>query len=375
MASEQKSGYQLSWDQIHLPPQPHPAGFETRVSWQADQIDHSSNWRGVEVLSTSDSPEFLSKALASAVQKNRAGDGSITSDLSRALTQTSYWNDLAFGKDLSKSRLNGDPVVIAALDQHIGKTHELADTFIEWYPELAKTFERQLKHAVAEGYIPTEVLKRVEPALRYTSFKITDGLEWEVADIDAVGEYTPERDTITLSSVAIAAGYTWWTTKLFTHEIMHKLSGMTILTDERYVKRLGMADSITEKRSHDWLNEALTEHNAQTLINDDFDTVEPKLRYPDSQTYADERSLLARLIDCSEGNLDIKLFNGAYFEDNNAGEDGKVTAPARRALMRAMRNAYGPGALHKIDRLVNEYGAEFAWSCIRPGYISAPLKD
>lgn len=159
---------------------------------------------------------------------------------------------------------------------------------------------------------------------------------------------------------------------LLTHEFYHVLSGYTALIDQadeagKTVKqqRLGVG-FIGERKTDDgkkewwerfrWLNEAITD----TLAVGHLDIFGSEHLYDD--VYVDDRALLQTIynevasydeVDYEEKREAIRQkVLAAYFENfgSETGADSRI--PAWKAMIAALREAYGPGVLLALDETV-----------------------
>lgn len=141
------------------------------------------------------------------------------------------------------------------------------------------------------------------------------------------------------------------------HEILHALSGQTVLqkrmyketeTDEELknshasyeVQRIGMR--IIRDNQFQWLNEGITELLAQEVYP-------LPTSYP-YQIYPDEINLVRLLRESGKFQIPIESFLNAYFEDYDTTKDDRV--PAWKNLIGKLNESYAPGILNKVDSII-----------------------
>jgi hypothetical protein len=145
------------------------------------------------------------------------------------------------------------------------------------------------------------------------------------------------------------------------HELVHAISGSTNPEDPeelvppsdrsglRYsvsrVRQLGegeLATSIEEITDRfRWLSEAITEHVARLLRAGEH-----------LSAYEDEHHLLRGLMKLGEKPLPLKLFTRPYFAQNEPAR----AAHGWRDLQQAVSEAYRPGFLYELDKVIADIG-------------------
>ena len=152
---------------------------------------------------------------------------------------------------------------------------------------------------------------------------------------------------------------------IYNHEMFHVISGSLFLTTPRHLgiyntaqHRQGLSfgpkvgtdvESMEKKERFTWLNEAVTENLALSISKDGAD---------DFATYRAERVLLSLLINGPVGEGSVRVdrnkFYQAYFEDYKAEDSDEIRLKKWKELIRSINEAYYPGFLVKIDKLIKE---------------------
>jgi hypothetical protein len=83
------------------------------------------------------------------------------------------------------------------------------------------------------------------------------------------------------------------------------------------------------------------------ILTGDFETFDPDQRADGDRVYYRYRKVLATFINRSGGVVHVRTFTNGYFEDT--GPEGGTKE--RRQLIREAREASGPGAMTKLDKL------------------------
>lgn len=287
------------------------------------------------------------------------------------LTSHHAWNKIAYGgmDDGTVRKLLGDTTIQTYLDRRAEHIHTMNDDLVERYPEMADAFIKGVREGRELGFIPDEVTdERIEDSVATVGVTVTDSSLLDEGHEDgAYGTYDQEDDTVRVSSDINCE-------KRFStviHELRHRLSGGTFrktivkhytsdtlnqdgqleykLTPVYFRTRTGFQ----ERDRHRALDEALVEHTTLSIMNGDWETLDPDEREDDG-VYHVERFALSELIKRSNGILDLKTMMRASFEDTTP--HGNTLE--RRRMMRQFRHAFGAGAAHKFDRLVDQLEKE-----------------
>ncbi len=223
---------------------------------------------------------------------------------------------------------------------------------LEAWPHFQETYVQGVKNGVELGYIPKSVEDRLEAALTKTTVRVADS-----AVLDAYGSmtayYRNDHDEIGVRHDIQEVGEGFHDN--LTHEFTHKVSGGTFKTPETDStefkrSRVGFSTELKpEVLNRTGLNEAVTHHVTLGILTGDFKTLDPDKREDKDNTYHSYRKVLAEFVDRSRGLIDIKTVTNAFFEDT--GPEGGTQS--RRKLVQEVKQAYGPGALNKLDKLMD----------------------
>ncbi len=243
-----------------------------------------------------------------------------------------------------------DPKVQELINSRdISESHQ---GLIEAWPHFREAYVTGVKKGVELGYIPEFVEDRLEAALIKTSVRVTDS-----AVLDTYGPmsayYRNDHDEIGVRHDVRETGENFQDN--LTHELTHKVSGGTFKTPEAgdtefKRSRVGFSTELKpEMLNRTGLNEAVTHHVTLGILTGDFETLDPDKRGDKDNTYVGYRKVLAEFIGRSQGLIDTKTVTNAFFED--AGPEGGIQS--RRKLVQEVKQAYGPGALNKLDKLMD----------------------
>ncbi len=221
-------------------------------------------------------------------------------------------------------------------------------------PEFKRKIKDQLKTLIASGKLPIseELIDR-----RMNEIKVN------LADIfvtkfeDFGGQYDHSKALISIGNYKKKSSLdNEMLYSIFVHEIFHALSGLTVLAereeptyeefDNMEATKLGLQIGSRFR----WLNEAITENFQCTLLDQNQ---EPN----PYTTYEDERKLLELLRTRGKNPIPEGLFIAAYFEnyDTEARDQEKLAIPAWRKLNQAIDEAYAPGFLAKLEKLIKKH--------------------
>lgn len=243
-----------------------------------------------------------------------------------------------------------DPKVQEMINgRDISESHQ---GLLEAWTHFQETYIAGVRKGVELGYIPASAEERLEAALTRTSVRVTDA-----AVLDTYGPmtayYRNDQDEIGVRHDIQEAGESFQDN--LTHEFTHKISGGTFKTPEadsaEYKRsRVGFSTELKpEVLNRTGLNEAVTHHVTLGILSGDFETLDPDKRGDKDNTYYGYRKVLAEFLGRSQGLIDIKTVTNAFFED--AGPEGG--SQSRRQLIQEVKQAYGPGALNKLDKLMD----------------------
>lgn len=175
---------------------------------------------------------------------------------------------------------------------------------------------------------------------------------------------------------------TWYKKHIIYHELLHGICGRTLtestsndgkirtvhadvtnipkLNDWEGFQRVGLVFINGGNVMLEWLNEAVVEDINMRLAEED----------ETRGAYEKARELLKHLRTSGKNEISEKLFFDAYFEDYKTDLPQGEKIPKWRKLIRALNEAYEPGILIKIDKLVREEGISAAIKFLQ-GYDSS----
>lgn len=256
----------------------------------------------------------------------------------------------SFGTIFDPHILSSD-AYLEVLQLHVDRFRKKADAFKALLPRLTQRFKRR----VYAAQLPVD-RKIVEQRLRSTEVFLVDALKVSLEEEGKMGAFNEDVGVVCIAEQVPVSQVE----RVFTHEMLHALSGRTIISEaipfgeilDRVVvtQRIGLrfqpkppimfrGDSQPEENFR-WLSEAVTEHLALKLTN------------PSEGDYEDERLLFRLLTTCGDTDIPNHLFYAAYFENY---KPHSTRIPAWKTLSRAINEAYAPGFLVKLDRFVKEY--------------------
>lgn len=275
---------------------------------------------------------------------------------SRHLTQKKYGRDYFEVEDIFDADVIPDYYFIYMIQRHVWGFRARERAFKEKLPGLKADFKERMAKAIGEGVIPL-AKQTVDRRIRQTNVRLADPLHTRY---NGGGQYKIPIGTICIVDHPKDADENWLK-RIYAHEMLHALSGRRILGEtiavvpiqERepetiegipaYISHLhgGFFIFGEENRYYFWLNEAETTLLQMYLFNTGED-----------KSYGKERELLKFLLSSGTTNLDPQLFINAYFENFDPTTERGQEMPARKALFKAVRGAYNPGFLARLDQLV-----------------------
>jgi len=246
-------------------------------------------------------------------------------------------------------------------------SNEVFLNFLEWYNFMhiqrqnevknqiqnrKLTFIGQIKDAVEEGWMPSSVLDQNSKKLDSVKVEVDDGYELlesqrqrETENGYSVhGLYDDTNSNQPLILIRPIPGvidkYT------YTHEATHAITGNGYeydyynpnrITGDCKRKSVGSIKKMFGSGDGGTImDEAITEHVAQSLIHGLADVVDPKQK---SGSYFEFRGFLHKLCTSGVNKLHISEFIAAYFEDDETA-DQLGSRSAREMLLSNLRNAY-----------------------------------
>lgn len=234
-------------------------------------------------------------------------------------------------------------------------------TMKEWLPGIEGFLDDRLEKLAKDGHIPTSIRDRYrEEAAASVDLRIADSSTGEKAF------YAPDTHIIhTRPWVSRKA-----LTSLLVHEAFHGISGASTRKHENalFTSRLGLGTHLVGELGytgpnltrHRAINEGVTEYLRNLVLHDLPGQISPEKRgSKDTGSYKRERQIVQVLAD----RIGLNTLLDAYAEDYEPGKPDSVRHT--RELMRKIRRAYGPGFLHKLDKLDREEDLERALIFVR----------
>lgn len=351
-------------------PQPDPY-LTDRIVWSGnaslthdlDSIGYGDNAYFYPPKVFANEPEDVNHStLNTIVRHSRDSGGSLPDDFMTTLGKSPLWNDITGGitPTVPTETVRSDPHVqefIIARRQKIVTNNVL---FRDTYPKVMEIFEAGLQEGHKLGYIPDEVDEdRIFDTLSGVGIQLVDApIINEEHNQPVSGDYSGPLDLIRLN----ADNNPFELRDTAIHELRHRIGGGTFIGkavlaglskdgDLEYFPVpvvLRHRTGFQQKGRHRGTDEALVEHTTQAILHGEWDILDPTRRTEMPSTYVAERVMLADFIEKSSGIIDFKKLMRANFEDTEP--QGRF--PERRAMLRQARQAYGPGAYHKLDKLM-----------------------
>jgi hypothetical protein len=237
---------------------------------------------------------------------------------------------------------------------------------VEVWPEFVERYEAGQAAGIEQGYIPAVAAERFAKSQKLTSVRLADAAVLNVNGADA--DYDMERHQVRLNDVRNKTKEQ--IVLNLAHEFVHDDSGGTYLpkaaTDENTIhegpipgvqsfpgvdsirSRTGYSNGLDiDKMTKPGLVEAVTQHIALGILDGDFETFDPMQRQDGDRTYMQRRQVYAASVLNSEGIVQVKHLSNGIYEDTGPG--GSFTD--RRTMVRAYVDAYGWGAVRKLEKL------------------------
>lgn len=358
-------------------PQPDPY-LTDRIDWSDNAtLTHDLDSTGYGDNAYFYPPEILASkpedvkhsTLNTIVRYSRDGGGSLPDDITTTLGKSPLWNDITGGisPTVPTETVRSDPhvqeFIKARRQKIIDKNVFVRDT----YPKVMEIFEAGLREGHKLGYIPDEVDEdRIFDTLSGVGIQLVDApIINEEHNKPVSGDYSGPLDLIRLN----ADNNPFELRDTAIHELRHRIGGGTFIGktvfaglskdgDPEYFPVpvvLRHRTGFQQNGRHRGTDEALVEHSTQAILHGEWNILDPTRRTEMPSTYVVERVMLADFIEKSGGIIDLKTLMRANFEDTEP--NGKF--PERRLMMRQARQAYGQGAYHKLDRLMEYAQAKF----------------
>lgn len=245
-----------------------------------------------------------------------------------------------------------DPRVLEFVnDRNLGESPQ---ELIDIWPAFTVKYTEGINDGIEEGYIPESVRHRLAAALTWTGVRIVDA-----AVMDTIGSmtayYWSDRDEVGIRHDVRQCGETL--EENLAHEVTHKISGGTFLkesssegedADLAVRSRVGYSTELRpDVMNRTGFNEAVTQHVTLGVLTGDFETIDPDKREDGDTVYAPYRKVLSSFMEKAQGVIGVKTLTRGFFEDT----DTYARIDERRRFVKEAVQAYGYGALRKIDKL------------------------
>lgn len=248
-----------------------------------------------------------------------------------------------------------DDVFQDMLIRHVNVFRGTLGEFQGALPDFQDRFQRRFtQKIIARGFIDNETSQR---RMAEINVVLGDALRDDLT-ADRGGNFDSETDTVMIAQ----QDFKDLGEHIYTHEILHALSGRTLVlrTDtpleymeleymEFETQRIGFHFKNVKQGRFRWLNEAITEELTISLTGD-----------KEERIYKQERNLYKLLR--KKGKLDIpeELFLAAYFENYDPSLPPGERIPQWKKLYGAINEAYEPGFLVRLDKMIQKGGIEVA---------------
>lgn len=214
----------------------------------------------------------------------------------------------------------------------------------------ATTYKSGVQDGVAQGYIPAEVMQRLEPAFRYTAIRIIDSAIARFQGERFKAFYENTLDNIGFRHDSVDALQTF--RDYIAHELTHKISGGTFVqtapVGPRLRTRVGYSSEIRpDVMTRVGFNEAANHQATLGILTGDFETFDPDKRRDEDRLYYGYRKTVATFSERSGGLVTSRDITNGLFEDT--GTSGNIGR--RKHLVRQAVAAYGLGALANLEQL------------------------
>ena len=260
--------------------------------------------------------------------------------------------------DQSDISMFDDLTVSQLLVKQSEVVHDITREFERMLPHLYDQLGLQLDSAIAKGHISNDIRPRLDPIRQQTTWLVTDGMG------DTLGMASCVDKTALISSDLFLEGLgseykEARITEVFTHEMLHRLTGVSAIGDDDTVAVYRVGLEAIGKLKSPWLNEAVTERLAWHLIHDDWHI---PLQWVDTKnhTYIDESLQLRLLLKA----IPFKVLTDYYFDESEDGRTKKELHAAFREKLgvtysKFMREADG---MNRTDRTVYIKGLTASFS-------------
>lgn len=260
-----------------------------------------------------------------------------------------------------------DNVFVNLLTRHVRAVKESKEEITRELPDFQRRLYERLENAISSGVLPINN-RTMENRWKTHTVKIADPLKLEP---QAGGFFNPNNyfhegsnpDVVFLSvnCASYFGGNRQQRESIYTHEMMHLLSGRSMLAIEVSQSSLSpdvtmdIGDENSDMILHQriglgignqfiWLNEAMTEVLTMELLQNE------------SRIYSKEREVLQLLRTSGKSAIPDYLFKNAYFENYDPSKPQGQRVLKWQALYRAINEAYKPGFLIKLDQYVVNKG-------------------
>ena len=290
-------------------------------------------------------------------------DGSVPQNISETIGASAVW-DTMLKDDISEEEMTralitslGDEHIFRFVLENLKDKKTEAEFITEGLQFYGQIFSSGLNTGIELGYIPIELKQSsIDFTLLSTPIFLYDGIDFGAYDV--LGDYANATNRIRLLKSFEYNPEQYLS--VLTHERVHVLAGGTFSGVSNdvfsYRTRTGFSQEIHLEQedsmlTHTALNEAITEHVTKSIINGEWDVIDPLKRndFFDVYVYVTERHLLGDLIDKSAKIIDLKTIISAYFEDSEPNSGFKL----RKAMVQQFIKAYEYGTLRNFEKLVD----------------------
>lgn len=253
-----------------------------------------------------------------------------------------------------------DDIFVEMLLNHVENFQGRWRTFEKNVPALKKDFHERMTTASKEGIfsIDSTIL---EERIRDTKAELADALYASLEEY--YGAFKVDSNKVLLASHIVKKKNL--TKKVFIHEMLHAVSGRTIIGSNLGSKnyevwvvtghqRVGtdFEGEFIAKPRFEWMNEAITERLTEKLADQ-----KEKGKW---ESYKSEQRLLQLLQENGTQQIPDKVFFDAYFENLDPKAPPEKRIPKWRELRKQINGAFDPGFLIRLDNYVSEQGVEAA---------------
>lgn len=343
--------------EIHIDPMDFAFGYNVVRALKLIKFPEGSMQRQVAEKTLPRNMGSARHQLGEVMGSRRSGEY-VDQMLEEAMGETADNSNLLFNYIAAKGRTDlayeidniPDDVFQYILTNHVGRFRETLGEFQTAIPFFQDSFQRRFaQKIIARGFIDNETVQR---RMAGTIVVLGDALRDDLT-ADRGGYFDSETDTVMIAQ----QDFENLGEHLYTHEMLHALSGRTLVlrTDaplaymEFEAQRIGFRFQNVKQGRFRWLNEAITEELAIGLTGDKEDRI-----------YKQERNLYKLLRTKGKMVIPEELFLAAYFENYDPSLPPGERIPQWKKLYSAINEAYEPGFLVRLDKMIQKGGIETA---------------